>query len=265
MKIIEILQRMFMVRYCLGCLEPISYDKSLPFCEECELLWEQIKSTKCRKCGQEIGYCFCTPSNLRKLPCSLTAISVFYNPKSENCVNEIIFTLKRKGFRTVVDFITDQMEHSLKRLFAINNLTINEYTITYITRKKNGILKYGFDHTELLAKSLSKKLGIKYEKVFDNHGKHEQKTLTKTERLENASASYKVRKSINIKDKKYILIDDVITSGATLRVCAEMLYSYGAKNVVFAAYAKDNFLNGGKNNVKRNTGNNFTRTVKSSF
>ena len=246
MKIIEVLKRMFLPRQCIACSEVISYDKKLPFCDECEPLWEQIKDTKCQKCGHEIEYCFCTPSNLRKLPCSLISVCVFYNPKSENRVNEILFRLKRKGFRTVVDFITDQMKCSLEKIFAANNLDIKEYTITYVTRKRKGILKYGFDHTKLIAQSLSAKLGITYERVFDNYGTEEQKTLTKVERLENAKNSYAVRKNADIKNKKYILVDDVLTSGATLRACAEMLYSYGAEKIVFAAYAKDNFYNGGK-------------------
>ena len=54
MKIIEILQRMFMPRQCIICSEVISYDKKLPFCEECEPLWQQIKDVKCQRCGHEI-------------------------------------------------------------------------------------------------------------------------------------------------------------------------------------------------------------------
>ena len=241
MNIIEILKRMFITRKCIACSKVISYDRNLPFCEECELFWEQIKEVKCQRCGHEIWYCSCIPINLRKLPCSLTAISVFYSSKSENRVNEIVFTLKRKGFRSVVDFVAEQMKYSLEKLFEINGLNIKEYTITYITRKRKGILKYGFDHSRLLAQSLSSKLGIKYERVFDNRGKNEQKTLTKVERLKNAKNSYILRKNIDVQNKKYILVDDVLTSGATLKVCAEILYSYGAENVIFAVYAKDNF------------------------
>jgi predicted amidophosphoribosyltransferase len=77
------------------------------------------------------------------------------------------------------------------------------------------------------------------ENCFKNVGKKEQKTLTKLERMQNALQSFIPLDGINVEGKKFILIDDVITSGSTINACASLLKRMGAKSVVAVCFAKD--------------------------
>ncbi|MBQ8163100.1 MAG: ComF family protein [Clostridia bacterium] len=114
----------------------------------------------------------------------------------------------------------------------------NNFIVTYPPRRKSGKIKYGYDHTKLLAKAYAKKMGMKVVSCFTNIGRSEQKTLTKHERVINAANSYRIN-DVDIQGKNVFLIDDVITSGATVKVCMQLLKTAGAKMIIPVTYAKD--------------------------
>ncbi len=60
-----------------------------------------------------------------------------------------------------------------------------------------------------------------------------QDGLTRSERMENQRGAFQVtqRHRQVIKGKAVLLVDDVLTTGATLSACAEALYAAGANNV----------------------------------
>lgn len=57
------------------------------------------------------------------------------------------------------------------------------------------------------------------------------------ERAENMSEAFAVRSSKNIKGKNILLVDDVITTGATIRECGKILLESGAANIYAASIA----------------------------
>jgi ComF family protein len=64
--------------------------------------------------------------------------------------------------------------------------------------------------------------------------------LRKQAREQNLQNAFEVKKKYQnlIKDKKILLIDDVITTGATLNNCAKAFKKYGAKEVIVLTIAK---------------------------
>lgn len=60
--------------------------------------------------------------------------------------------------------------------------------------------------------------------------------LSAKERLSNLKGSFEVKG--NIKDLRLLLVDDVITTGATITECSKKLLGAGAKEVVVAALAR---------------------------
>jgi predicted amidophosphoribosyltransferase len=60
-----------------------------------------------------------------------------------------------------------------------------------------------------------------------------QKDVDKSTRRKNAQDAYRVQEKKLCKDRTVLLIDDIMTTGATGSACAEKLLKAGAKRVLF--------------------------------
>ncbi len=236
----ELIKRITITRKCLLCNEPISYDEKEPFCENCILDWQSFLDAKCHRCGYKSSECTCLPRKIRAISPYGAVYCVFYDAKSNFKFNGLLFKLKRDLNRDLIDFCAQKITKNLLIMCKRHSIDYKAYSITYVTRRKKGSRKYGFDHAELLACSISKKLGIKLEKTIINNGTLEQKSLTKVEREENANESYELYEKANVKNKSYFLVDDIITSGATMKACATILKDNGANEIFPISFAKDN-------------------------
>ena len=98
----------------------------------------------------------------------------------------------------------------------------------------------GFNQAERLAEVVFKRLvehGFEVELIADVLEKRRetapQKTKSFYERKENVAGAFFVHKRKVCKDKTVVLVDDVMTTGATGNECAKLLLSAGAKEVIF--------------------------------
>ena len=104
-------------------------------------------------------------------------------------------------------------------------------TWTPLSRKR--LRQRGFDQAELLARTVGKELCLPVvpalEKVRDTQP---QSSLTETaQRQANARGAYRLRSGVQVSGQRLLLVDDVVTSGATLGECAYLLKQAGAKRV----------------------------------
>ena len=102
-----------------------------------------------------------------------------------------------------------------------------------------GQIKRGDKSTTLqLAKALSRELNIPVADILiKSYETRPQKTLKWRERQGNLLGVFDVKEGASPDGKCYLLVDDVITSGATLHECAKMLKIYGAEQVLAATIA----------------------------
>ncbi|MBE6447054.1 MAG: ComF family protein [Alphaproteobacteria bacterium] len=97
-----------------------------------------------------------------------------------------------------------------------------------------------YNQTELLAKELHKSSHINYNPhiLKKIHATEHQKGLTRTQRWRNLRKSFAVSDDSNLQGKNVLLIDDVITTGATANECAKKLKEAGAEKVFVATIAR---------------------------
>jgi Predicted amidophosphoribosyltransferases len=90
----------------------------------------------------------------------------------------------------------------------------------------------GFNHAELLAKELSRATGIP---VLDCLQRRRpgaaQAGLNRSQRRRNVTGAFALRSGLDLQGKRMLLIDDVLTSGATLNALARVLRQHGAARV----------------------------------
>ncbi|NLM49560.1 MAG: ComF family protein [Clostridiaceae bacterium] len=100
----------------------------------------------------------------------------------------------------------------------------------------------GFNPARLLAKEVALFFNAPYMDTLNRSFRSKKQSRLKyKERLENAKKSYSFKKSANIKGKIVLLVDDILTTGATLDTCAKILLDNGAKEVYVAALARTGY------------------------
>ena len=112
--------------------------------------------------------------------------------------------------------------------------------ISWVPVSRERRRRRGYDQAELLARALAEALGAKppvraLEKHADNPA---QSGLTDaSQRVANVSGVYRAVEQKHFAGKRILLIDDIVTTGATLSECARVLKAAGAAEVVCAALA----------------------------
>ena len=101
--------------------------------------------------------------------------------------------------------------------------------------------KRGYNQTELITKKIAKALEIQEDSktLIKIKNTKTQSKLSKIQRLENIKNVFYIKDKEKIQNKKVILFDDIITTGATINECAKILKQKGAKKIVVLAIAKD--------------------------
>ncbi|MEG0641466.1 MAG: ComF family protein [Clostridium sp.] len=112
--------------------------------------------------------------------------------------------------------------------------------ITYVPMMKKDEKKRGYNQSKLLAEYLGNKNNIKLiSSVIKVENTKNQIGLDRRNRWENMQGAFVLKaKKQCIKDKKIVIVDDVITTGATCFYCAKELIDGGAKEVLILSVAK---------------------------
>ena len=97
----------------------------------------------------------------------------------------------------------------------------------------------GYDQSELLAKRVAKELSLPACAALQKHAERNPQSQLKDAALRqaNASGAFSVRPDADVSGKTLLLIDDIVTTGATLSECCRMLRQAGAKHIYCAAFA----------------------------
>lgn len=150
--------------------------------------------------------------------------------KYEGLIRKSILKFKFKGKMSHAAFFAYMMSQTINKYYS--NLDL----VTFVPISSERKIKRKFDQSEILSEKISKIINVPLkstlEKMADNA---EQHNLERNEREKNILNVYNVIGKNDIKGKNILLIDDVCTTGNTLKECAKTLMTAGAKTVYCAA------------------------------
>lgn len=212
-------------------------------CPDCTKKLAEELTIPCPLCGCTAEQCRCLPADLEPGGTSFhgkTHLCVgFYQPgKPDSVLSRLIYALKERSGDASAQILARMLVRPLMRLFVETGENPREWLLVYPPRSPAKKAETGFDHAERLTRILAKSTGAKAEHVFVRRGGSEQKLLGEEERRENIRRTMVLRHPVKCRDKKILLIDDVLTSGATLSYCAELLRKAGAGEIVCATVLK---------------------------
>lgn len=101
--------------------------------------------------------------------------------------------------------------------------------VTWVPARAKDRAKRGFDHAEVLARGVAADLGLVAAPVLTRRGHQlDQAGLDRIHRISNLSAAFAATTPLN---GTILLVDDLVTTGATAASCAAALKASGARRV----------------------------------
>ncbi len=204
---------------CVSCRSITDNDKCI--CEKCLKDLKRVSHEKrCIKCGCEKPNCDCK-SHIYYFE---AVVFPYYN---EGSAKNAVYRYKFSKKIYYAGIIADEM---LKAFYEEYCDFTFDY-IAYVPSSLRSKLSKGFNQSKLLAKIISKELGIPLLKnsIACKPFKPYQHNFDYKERFAKVNGQYTVKTKINAEN--VLLIDDIKTTGATLNICSKILLCSGAEKV----------------------------------
>jgi ComF family protein len=214
---------------CPICQRPSSDHKIAPICTECWQTIQQYEGPKCRKCGRPLvsdvsitcGDC------LKDEPAFIRARSFgIYDGALKKAINLFKY-------------------HNVKRLSSplsgimLRKMMPRVETVVPVPLYGKRLRQRGFNQSALIAGHMASHIGA--EPMIGNLVKVRdtmpQVGLSSAERRKNIRNAFEIRNREQVRNKSILLVDDVITTGATAGECSRVLKETGAQEVYVMALA----------------------------
>ena len=145
-------------------------------------------------------------------------------------VRQMILSLKYRNMRSSVTVLGAALAERIIQETAISNQKVDFISWAPTTARRK--LERGHDHAEILARFVAKELHVLCRGVLRRETDQPQTGRTRQQRLIGPRF---VSRPIN--NQCVVVIDDVVTTGTTLRRASQALYKGGAELVICAAVA----------------------------
>lgn len=207
---------------CEDCFNKINFITK-PHCAKCGLPFESASSNKDSLCG----ICIKDKKPLFRLSRS----AVRYDDISKNMILAFKFMDKTENAKV----LSSWLYMAGKDIFEQGVDLIVPIPLHY-----SRLLKRKYNQSALLAKALSKLTGVKvdYSSVTRHKKTKPQVEFSGKARVKNVKGAFEVKHPEKIKGKRIVLIDDVYTTGSTLKECAKALKKAGVKSIDFLTVSR---------------------------
>ncbi len=230
-----------MLKYILNLIYPDNYscyvcgndvfDNPHLICDDCLKTLPFLTGNLCKHCGEPIKSegNYCKRCKGKKFIFDKALAPFVYKDEIKNLILGLKYNNKKYNAKCLASFMSD--------VILKNN--INADVIIPVPLCNKRLKQRGYNQSWLLANEICKsvKVGVKDNILLRVKETPTQTNLDYAERQDNLKDAFKVRNSKQIKNKIVLLIDDVYTTGATVRECSKVLKNAGAKEIYVVTVA----------------------------
>jgi ComF family protein len=203
-------------------------------CDDCLSKVVYIKTPICRVCGKPRDKYFagdlCEDCSRESMPFEIARSVVLYDGAMKEAIHKFKFEGKRSLSLPLGEFLVDYLKRGyipVKKIDAIIPLPLS----------KKRERQRGYNQSELLAREVAKHFSVDIDssslrKVKDITPQFE---LSRKDRLSNVKGAFR---SSPLKEKSILLVDDIFTTGATVREASRALKEAGAASVYVLTLAR---------------------------
>lgn len=157
----------------------------------------------------------------------------------EGVCRDLILALKYQGRTSLVPFLADRMAEAVVRQLGLPATEADR--ILPIPLHPTRLRERTFNQAELLARALANRMEIPCEGdlLIRCRPTRPQAELTREERSRNVRGAFDLRSGAGLKGSRLLLVDDVLTTGATAQACAALLKKAGARSAWVVTAARD--------------------------
>lgn len=202
-----------------------------PKCVLCRRILEKEETDLCHSCRAEISEC---GRSKTAIPFIESWLALWYY---EGKVRESLLRYKFGGHRGYAKVYGRLLAMKLMR---DNPDGFDILTYTPISRRRK--FRRGYDQVLLLAEAVADEMGTEVVPTLKKirHNPPQSGIGDAAHRRANVMGVYKAVDPARFTGKRILLLDDIITTGATASECARVLLTAGAKEVICAAIAAAN-------------------------
>lgn len=211
----------------LDLITHLLYPWKCVFCESV------LKDTDiCRECEEKLPYTV-GDSAEQKFPFIDKCVSpLYYKDKVRASVHQYKFGGCSAYSRRYAALMSDCVE---------NNLDCRSIdVISWIPLSKKRLRQRGYDQARLLAEEIAAKTGLPCRRLLQKVKNNSAQSLTRDakQRRENVAGVYALDDGADVSGLRILLVDDVVTTGATMSEAARILRKAGAKSVFGVTLAR---------------------------
>jgi ComF family protein len=236
---------------CRLCEELLTGANRIPICNECLASFRPLSENICQICGQPLQSFTGTIVASGKDPqqgsggsgriCGVCQLSTYAFDRArsyalyEAGLIRAIVILKFERIQPLGAWFAERLAEVVKR-----EVSLAADVVVPVPLHRQRERERGYNQADLIAKPLARRLKLAYcpNGLVRKRPRPDKHILTLRERWESVRGAFATQNAGQVDNLRVLLLDDVLTTGATLDACAKVLRQAGAKSVIGLTVAR---------------------------
>ncbi len=225
---------------CRICDRLLNGASRVPVCEECLNSFVPVGKIACEVCGRPLPGLTRGQGQELLCPACLEKTYAFDRARSlavyEGALVHAILLLKFERIGPLGAWFAERLAETV----IAGGEAMEADMVVPVPLHRERERERGYNQAALLSKPLAKRLRLPHKAVLlmRTRARPDKRILSLEERWESVRGAFATRPGSQVDSRRVLLVDDVLTTGATLDACARALREVGAKSVLGLTIAR---------------------------